>query len=454
MKGILCACVLVSLQSMSVAQAYEADIHFSTTYVLARAVGWPEADALTIASANQGVDENQDTVAALEMDASPSPSSAGYVTSSLHQAEKNLRFHCFSNTRGPAVQISADVLEVMSAHFAEVPDRDEDPESNARRLIALGAALHCQQDAYAHVGFGGSCGSYAGSCDGHTYQTFLDQVVFGLLKKHYFNPDHPGVSSQWLLEALQGTVSELAARQPKTSLRSISTNELVALSDDLRGSGLELTDEVRRECNRFIAGKWLYDFFHSGSRTQNSPDTLQKLAPEVAATCRNASLASATIVRIPGPRFPRLNSDASPYLVRVDGTYQLVRDGNFDVSLPGIDAEGIADLLPHYNTHMAKVQLSHWRQLLVLPLMAQVALLSADGGGGTSRTPRMSARMATMLTVGSRWRSTLLGLFYGAEPRYSNAFSARARIASPAVGVRVKSTSIDGTNASRGVPFT
>src|SRR3954469_16335289 len=99
MKGILCACLLASLQSMTVAQAYEADIHYSTTYVLARAAGWSQDDALTIASANQGVDENEDTVAALEVDTTGSPSMAGYVTSSLRQAEKNLRFHCFSKTR-------------------------------------------------------------------------------------------------------------------------------------------------------------------------------------------------------------------------------------------------------------------------------------------------------------------------------------------------------------------
>src|SRR3954465_15541880 len=99
MKGLLCACLLVWLQSMAVARAYEADIHYSTTYVLARAVGWQQADALTIASANQGVDENQDTVAALEVDTTPGPSYAGYVMSSLHQAEKNLIFHCFSKTR-------------------------------------------------------------------------------------------------------------------------------------------------------------------------------------------------------------------------------------------------------------------------------------------------------------------------------------------------------------------
>jgi hypothetical protein len=354
MKGVLCACLLVSLHS--VAQAYEADIHYSTTYVLARAVGWTVAEARTIGSADQGVDENQDTIAALEMDTT--------ATSSLHQAEKNLRFHCFSKTGGRAGQISADVLEVISAHFAEVPVRDE-PRRDARSLIALGVALHCQQDAYSHVGFGGSCGTYSGSCYGHTYQTFLDQVVFGLLKRHRFNPDHPGVSGQWLLQALQGTASELSARRPKNSLRWIPPRELAALSDALRGSGLELPDEVRRDCNRYIAGKWLFDFFHSGSRTQHGPDALEKLAPEVAGTCRNASLASATVVRIPEARFPRLNPDASPYLVRTDGTYQLVRDGVFDAASPEV---------PNYNTRKVKVQLSHWRQLLALPLMAQAAL--------------------------------------------------------------------------------
>jgi hypothetical protein len=372
MKGILCACLLISLQSMSPAQAYEADIHYSTTYVLARAVGWSKADALTIASANQGVDENQDTVAALEVDTTPSPSFAGYVTSSLRQAEKNLRFHCFSKTRGPAGQISADVLEVISDHFAEVASHDKDPRRNARRLIALGVALHCQQDAFSHAGFGGSCGSYAGSCYGHTHHTFFDQVAFRLLGKHYHNPDHPGVSGKRLLKALQETASELTARRPTASVRSIPTHELVALSDALRGSGLELPDEVRRDCNRYIAGKWLFDFFHASGRMQKRPDTLETLGPKVAGTCKNASLASATVVRIPDPRFPRLNPDASPYLVTADGTYQRVRGGDF---------EGIADLVPNYNTRKVKVQLSHWTQLLALPLTVQVALSPADSTG-------------------------------------------------------------------------
>lgn len=361
--------MLVSLQSMSVAQAYEADIHYSTTYVLARAVGWSQADARTIASANQGVDENPHTVAALEVETIPGRSSAGYVTSSLRQAEKNLRFHCFSKNAGQAGRINADVREVIAGHFAKVRAHDDDARNDARRLIALGVALHCQQDAFSHAGFGGSCGSHPGSCYGHTHQTFFDQVAFRLLGKHYHNPDHPGVSGKRLLKALEGTVRELSARRPKGSLRPIPANELAALSDALRTSGLELPDEVRRDCNRYLAGKWLFEFFQAAGTTQDNEVARETLDPDAAVTCRNASLESATIVRIPEARFPRLNPDASPYLVKADGSYQRVRGGEF---------EGIAGLIPNYHNRKVRVQLSHWSQLLALPVTMQVALPPSD----------------------------------------------------------------------------
>jgi hypothetical protein len=193
MKALLCACLLASLLSMSPARAYEADIHYSTTYVLARAVGWSEADAMTIASANQGVDENEDTVAALEVDAAASPSLVGYLVNSLRQADKNLEFHCFSKAENHSGRLSADVVEVIAAHFAQASHRDDGPRARTARLVALGVALHCQQDAYSHVDFGGSCGAFAGSCYGHTHETAFDQVIFGLVGKHFFNPDHPAV---------------------------------------------------------------------------------------------------------------------------------------------------------------------------------------------------------------------------------------------------------------------
>ena len=113
-------------------------------------------------------------------------------------------------------------------------------------------------------------------------------MAFRLLGKHHYDPDHPGVSGPRVLEALQRTVRELAARGPKALLRSIPANELVALLQPCwRGN----------------------------------------------ACARN------------------------------------LRDGDFDVSLP---------VFPNYNTRKVKVQLSHWSQLLALPLATQVALTSAD----------------------------------------------------------------------------
>ena len=236
MKGLLCAGLLLALPTAP-ALAYESDIHYSTTYVLARAVGWTPTEALTIASANQGVDENQDTVAALEVEATSGSSLAGYLMSSLRQAEKNLRFHCFSRTRERSGHIAADVREVMSRHFAKVRDHGSEQRMTTRRLIALGVALHCQQDAYSHVDYGGSCGEYAGSCYGHTHQNLVDHVVFRLTGKHYFNPDHPGVSGPRLLEALRTTLAALQAPRPDAYRRPVREPVLAELSTALRESG-------------------------------------------------------------------------------------------------------------------------------------------------------------------------------------------------------------------------
>jgi hypothetical protein len=366
MKGILCAGLLAVIQTLTAAQAYEADIHYSTTYVLARAVGWPEADALVIASANQGVDENHDTVASLEVEAMPGARLAGYVMRSFRQSDKNLRFHCFSRTREEGARISEDVHQVISRHFADVPAPRTDAQSKVRRLIALGVALHCQQDAHSHVGYGGSCGSHAGNCHGHAYQTLLDQVAFRVMKKHYFNPDHPGVSGQRLLETLQGTVRELAARRPRSASRSIPTRDLVALSEALRGSGIDLPDEERRGCNRHLAGKWLHDFLQSTHDMPGPRESETRLSPAVAAACRNASLASARIVTIPDPHLPRLNADASPHLVRADGTYQRVREGAFASVLPRVHAHANGAALPNNDAREIRLQFSHWSQLLAL----------------------------------------------------------------------------------------
>lgn len=378
MKPFLCAGLLLALQSMPAARAYEADIHYSATYVLARAVGWAQAEARTIASANQGVDENENTVAALEVDSGVMRAPSNYAAGSLHQADKNLRFHCFGAAEGKKGQVSADVLRVLSGLFTEVPDHDPRPGHETRRLISLGTALHCQQDAQAHVGFGGSCGSYAGSCYGHTFQTFFDQLLFGLLRKHYFNPDHPGVSPQRLSRALVGTARELWLRRPRTSARSIPPSELAALAQRLQTSGLELPDDLRRECNGYIAGQWLFGLIESKRTPGSSQDAVEKLAPEIANACGNPLLASALVVRIPPPRFPRLNADASPCLVQADGSYALLPASGVSASAAGVRVANVTPSAPGRRKGTATLQLSHWRQLLAFPVAAQVTLL-ADG---------------------------------------------------------------------------
>jgi hypothetical protein len=201
-------------------------------------------------------------------------------------------------------------------------------------------------------------------------------VIYRSLGRHLLNPDHPAVG-HWLVPALQGTAKELATRRPRAASRPVPTDELAA---SLHASGLELPDEVRIDCNRLVAGKWLYDFLGSGNKAQDIPDTLEKLDPAIAATCRNPSLASATVVRIPAPRFPRLDSDASPLLVRADGSYRLAGESGL---------EDLPPSLPDYNARDIRVQLSHWRQLLALPLVvraqqvAQWKRAGADRGSGT-----------------------------------------------------------------------
>ena len=126
----------------------------------------------------RGSDENQDTVAALEVDRTSGASFAGYVTSSLRQAEKEsaislLQQNAWTGRR----DLRGDVREVISGHFAKVSDHDEDLRTNARRLIALGVCSALPAGRVFACRFGGSCGSYPGSCYGHSHQSFFDQVA-------------------------------------------------------------------------------------------------------------------------------------------------------------------------------------------------------------------------------------------------------------------------------------
>jgi hypothetical protein len=181
---------------------------------------------------------------------------------------------------------------------------------------------------------------------------------------------------------LESTAIALAAHRPTSSRRSVPTRDLAELSRALRESGIELPDEVRRDCNRYIAGKWLFDFV----REHGTPDgahAVLTLAPAVAVTCRNASLASARVMRIPDARFPRLTRDGSPWLVNADGSYESIRGGLFDAPFPGTHAAPEPGRARDELT-AARVQLSHWSQVLELPLVGQIA----DSSGRIRGTPQ------------------------------------------------------------------
>src|SRR5579859_3689471 len=94
--GLAFAALMVTL-SPRVGFAYESDMHYDATFALAVTSGWSWDDSRVIASADQGVDENKETVAALESDVAIS---AGYpakaTIGAFHQASRNFLFHSFS----------------------------------------------------------------------------------------------------------------------------------------------------------------------------------------------------------------------------------------------------------------------------------------------------------------------------------------------------------------------
>src|SRR5688572_14747722 len=106
--GAVAICVTLTVKTTP---AFETEIHYRSQAALALASGWPIQDALWIAGGDLAIDMNEATVAGLE---------SNTLQATLHQAEKNFHFHCFSR----------------------VPDRAEDSANRrndgvVKHLIAL-----------------------------------------------------------------------------------------------------------------------------------------------------------------------------------------------------------------------------------------------------------------------------------------------------------------------------
>ncbi len=111
------------------ARAYEEDTHFTLTYVLCRAVGLTDGEALVVAAHDQGMDDSPGTVA---------NGGVGGVIPNI--AEEHL-WHSIPQD-GQAASVLARKSALWSAVLQE--------QSAELRLKRLGVFFHYQQDTWAH----------------------------------------------------------------------------------------------------------------------------------------------------------------------------------------------------------------------------------------------------------------------------------------------------------------
>jgi hypothetical protein len=179
------------------------EIHFETTYALARWAGWPPEDAAAIAAADAWTDQHGDTTSVaterrvlgglvnpltiprvltsalgdMLMEGEPPRRAFGRRVAEATAwtvPDLGLRLHFparsihapvtpafFVNpTTGDLEYGNADARRVLEQAFLDLETRDED---GAATLALLGMGLHTLQDSFKHCGFDGAAG-HIGAC--------------------------------------------------------------------------------------------------------------------------------------------------------------------------------------------------------------------------------------------------------------------------------------------------
>jgi hypothetical protein len=325
------------------ASAYEEDLHYYVTFAMAVADGWAWKDARTVASANYGVDMNKETVAKLEVSVSgPAPRHAGQGPQSYH-------YHCFSKALDPSAPWprNGDVLDTLTDLKAIVQDsialhrRDSTPARRTRALIAFGVYLHCLEDSWSHSRFGNNP-------TGHARDSAIDFADELLNKKPnpVKNPDHPAYFNGYytpgaLVESLTALSEFLPAFGGTGRLTDLDIAPLIDAV--IHPHGLTLFTRDRQECNREMAGHWLYNVLARTNRTNVIPraNVITNYRPSSdCADIHSAVFAHAHIERslnLPSPAYPRLRLDGRPVRVHGNGAYERVDAGPFDLSLNDVE---------------------------------------------------------------------------------------------------------------------
>lgn len=316
------------------AAGYERDLHYSVTFVLAVASGWGWDQARVIASADQGVDENKETVAALEISrvvpSTGSLAAAAIKGHLVHQAPQNFLWHAFSKVPGDQKQLFIPEVEGQLTDCRKRLDPLLPPakgKASLHLLIALGVHLHCEQDAGAHHGYGGKCGSFPGNCTAHTWSSHRDKP------DKRTNPDHPIVKPEAnLMAALHKSARALADVRKAIGLSARWVDEagLRELAARLRQPAIARMDDAARiECHREAAGEWLLAMVKKGHLPM--PPQASQQAPSKGCGLKE------THIPLPAPEYPKFDWSAN---ARISGdSYATVRGAaKFDLAIEQLTA--------------------------------------------------------------------------------------------------------------------
>lgn len=402
MKARLVFLILMALLSSAhSSSAYENDIHYSATFAIAIAVGWKWEEAQIIASADQGVDENKLTIAALEADilqtADPTRK-AQFQRSRIHQAEKNFGFHCFSPIKDTGGVVSSEVngtigarMQVAKQVYKNGVKPNEINDARTRALVSLGVALHCLQDSRSHNGYGGTCkkgtkedNSWPGNCYGHTKDSAKD--IYRRFFGKRSNPDHPAVRDfKDLLATLQPTQNVLVQHLLGSGAlfgrnggnpRPVSSDTLKELARSLQEpKSLKINDERRIECNGEVVASWLYSVLKVRGESTSGREA-NRILPKYCADAWPKSLTKMSVV-IPPASYPRLT---------VNAEVREITDGRY---VP-VDAKDAHDLTVAEVVHRSKactgatceyffkIRVSNLRQATSPPGLLLLAIIPID----------------------------------------------------------------------------
>lgn len=255
--------------------AAEEHFHYHITFVVALAVGWNWEEARLIASANLAVDENEETVAALEMT---------WGKKLPHMSPKNLRFHCFSATndrraskrddRNQDVKDNLAFLEARANQAIDQAQQSKNPLDVTQALVAIGVYFHCQQDSWFHSGFGGQW-------DGHALESFF-AMIFGIP-----DPDQAAARPAKAERALDEMLQKLTSfrRRWGGPIHEITQSVLWQFKRFLTHPITNrMTKRERETCDQRLAGHWLYRLLHERDQlvlmpNENIRDDLVRLSP-------------------------------------------------------------------------------------------------------------------------------------------------------------------------------